>query len=81
MEPNEPPLGRFKSEFFDLENTSGNGHLASDYKDIYVMSSVSDMLIDMGWLYFVEESGKNILFSLIDRKIIKCKDDFKGPLL
>jgi len=38
-------------------------------------------MVKMGWTYFMEESCNKLLYDLIDRKIIKCKDKITQPVL
>lgn len=46
----------------------------TEYKDISRVNKVTDMILKMGWTYFLEDPCNKLLYSLIDKKIVKCED-------
>lgn len=42
---------------------------------------MADMILKMGWTYFLEEPCGKLIYELIDKKIIKCEDVFDVPVL
>ena len=76
----KPTLKKLQSEYFDWDGTT-RAIPMNKFSQIHSVSEISDKLIDMGWIYFIEESCNKVLYSLIDKKIIKHENKTKEPVL
>lgn len=75
------PLIKMPSgEYMDWDKLQRTVSL-SQYSEIHSVSEISDKLIEMDWIYFVEESCNKILYNLIDKKIIKYEKITNRPVL
>lgn len=68
-------------EYFDIDQPIKAEASLTEYKDISRINKVADMILKMGWTYFLEEPCNKLIYQLIDKKIIKCEDVFDVPVL
>ena len=75
-----PLMKAVSGEYFDWDQTTRAVPM-SKFGHIQKVSEISDRLIYMGWMNFVEESCDKILYQLIDKKIIKYENTTNRPVL
>ena len=76
----KPMVKTQSSEFFNLDQSKRSVSI-SKYDNIQRVSDISDKIIDMGWIYFIEESCNKILYALIDKKLSKYERITNKPVL
>ncbi|CAI2385715.1 unnamed protein product [Moneuplotes crassus] len=81
MKSMKPPLLKAtSSEYLDFDRPK-KGVQINKYAHIHTVSQISDNLIDMGWSSYIEEACNRVLYSLIDKKIIKHEHETNKPIL
>lgn len=75
-----PLVKAMSGEYFDCDQTNRAVPM-SKFNHIQKVSEISDRLIYMGWMNFIEESCDKILYQLIDKKIIKYEKITNRPVL
>jgi hypothetical protein len=75
-----PMMKTLSSEYFDCDQNVKTVPV-NKFSHIHTVSEISDKLIDMGWVYFIEESCNKMLYTLIDEIIGKYENITNRPVL
>ena len=51
------------------------------YPRFPIISEISDKLIEMGWIVYIEEGCNTVIYSLIDKKLISHENETNRPIL